>query len=116
MGGSFGDVRPKCKIANSNSRFVERLNMSSDKSDIDKQKLRDAIHTASRFTTIDIIRVYSGRYVADEGDAAQDSQNLRFGKFLSDHRTELGIDLIADNQPAIDDNGTPTHTAVWRLR
>jgi len=67
------------------------------------------------FTTIEVIREFSGEYRVDQGVPVSLSHNAAFGRFLSEHEAELGIQLVEHGVHQKDDNGIDTTTAKWRI-
>jgi hypothetical protein len=66
------------------------------------------------FSTIDLIRLYLGRYNVDH-TTPDKSWNANLGKFLHNNSVILGIQLIPPNENEVDDCGYRTSTAVWRI-
>ena len=89
--------------------------------DFEKRYLDLAVSEAARviasleseFTTVDFIRKSEGSFRSDRNTPAGSSHNAGIGKFLSEHRGELGIDKVGDKRVP-DDDGHETTTAVWR--
>ena len=64
------------------------------------------------FSTVDIIKkLNEGKFLSAP---ASDAYNARVGRFLSEHREELGITQTAARAPIEDDDGRPTTTAKWK--
>lgn len=66
------------------------------------------------FSTAELIKLNTGKFVSNAGVAPSLSPNARFGKFLSRNESELGIENVAKNVSTRDDNGRSTKTAKWK--
>lgn len=65
------------------------------------------------FTTIDVLRKILGAYHSDLETPVALSTNAQFGKRLSANANSYRIQLVKHHQPATDDAGNTTSTALW---
>ena len=80
------------------------------------QKIADIRNSGAQSAfTSDIIRAYMGGYFLNKGVAANISWNAQFGKLLSKHREQLGLEQVRSDASVNDDLGRPTTCSEWRL-
>jgi len=70
----------------------------------------------STFSTIDIVKKYSGGFYSNTKTAPYYSFNAQFGKLLKRNEKELGITEIEKGKSSKDDNGHETTTSIWEKR
>ncbi len=74
----------------------------------DARRIIDLMPRCHEFTTVDFIQEFDGREYRPGC-----RRNARIGKFLSDHKTELGIVLVESDR-SVRLAGGKTTTAVWQ--
>ena len=81
--------------------------------DLDRIKKIITGFTKNEFSTIDVIREYSGGFYSNKNTAAHYSFNAQFGKLLKRNRKYLEIAQIKKGVNEEDDNGNMTTTSIW---
>ena len=86
--------------------------------EVDLERIKNIINgfTKNEFSTIDVIREYSGGFYSNKNTAACYSFNAQFGKILQNNSNYLEITEIRTCENARDDNGNITSTTIWEKK
>ena len=88
----------------------------NERIDVSIERVQEIIDSfdGEEFSTIDVLRKYSGGFYSNKETPAYYSFNAQFGKLLKRNETEFGISETEKNVSAKDDNGNQTSTSKWR--
>ena len=70
---------------------------------------------SDEFTTVDVIRKYSGCFCSNLETPPGYSFNAQFGKLLKENAPRLRITEIKSHRSINDDHDHPTNTSWWRV-
>ncbi|MFZ1290202.1 MAG: hypothetical protein WAR79_08925 [Melioribacteraceae bacterium] len=78
------------------------------------QKIIDKLDTT--FTTVDVLKKYSGGFYSNRNTPRAYSFNAQFGKILKHNEDKLNIVEIESDVDIKDDIGHRTATSVWKKK
>lgn len=102
------------KVEKKEDEVIQMINAQELLTDIKKIVNKLKLKGQTEVLTVDVIREHQGNYY-NANTSPKKSWNAKFGKFLKDNQTRLGLREIKKDVNTFDDNKNPTSCSLWEI-